>query len=226
MTLQQMRASLLEAAEPKVEKYMKTVVSDTRYPMLFVPMKPLRRIAGEAAKGDWLSLTEGPFGYYEEVLCAGLAVAYAKAPLAQRLDGLRRMLPHFDSWAMTDSVLPTLQFAREERPLLWDFAMECLAGKGEYTVRSGVVILLRFFSGEADRVTRVLRGIRDERYYVQMAVAWCFAEIAVDHYEVVEKVLETGELPLFIHNKTIQKMRESDRISAEKKEAAKLLRRK
>ena len=155
-----------------------------------------------------------------------MAAAYAKAPLVERLTALRSLLPYFDSWAMTDSVFPTLRFLESEKPLLWAFAMECIAGPGEYIVRSGIVILLRFFIAEAEPVAALLRGIRDERYYVQMAVAWCFAEMAVDHYEIVEKVLESGELHPFIHNKTIQKMRESYRISEEKKEAAQRLRRK
>ena len=226
MTKGQMQALLAQASEPKVEKYMKTVVSDSRYPMLFVPMRPLRQIAKEASKGDWQCLTEGPFESYEQVLCAGLAAAYAKAPLVERLTALRSLLPYFDSWAMTDSVFPTLRFLESEKPLLWAFAMECIAGPGEYIVRSGIVILLRFFIAEAEPVAALLRGIRDERYYVQMAVAWCFAEMAVDHYEIVEKVLESGELHPFVHNKTIQKMRESYRISEEKKEAAQRLRRK
>lgn len=226
MTMGQMQALLAQASEPTVKKYMKTVVSDTRHPMLFVPMQPLRQIAKEAAKGDWLRLTEGPFECYEQVLCVGLAVAYAKASLTQRLEGLRRMMPYFDSWAMTDSVFPTLRFMEDEKPLLWDFALECIKDPGEYAVRSGVVILLRFFITEAEMVAAVLQSVRDERYYVQMAVAWCFAEMAVDHYEIVEKVLETGELSQFIHNKTIQKIRESYRIPREKKEAALRLRRK
>ena len=226
VTMEEMCRDLAAAADPRMRKYMQTVITDTRYDLLCVPMKPLRAIAQRAAKGDWLSLTEGPFESYEAVLCAALAVAYAKEPLCCRLEGLKRMLPHIDSWAITDSVFPTLRFAPEEKTLLWDFALECLAGKDEYTVRSGVVILLRFFAGEAERVAGLLCKVRDDRYYVQMAVAWCFAELAVDYYEIVEKVLRTGELPLFIHNKTIQKMRESYRISAEKKEAARHLRRK
>ena len=207
---------------------MKKVISDTKYPMLCVRMEPVRRVAKQAAKGDWLSLTEGPFVYYEEVLCAGLAVAYAKAPLRERLEGLRRLLPYMDSWGMTDSIVTTLRFSDAERPLLWEFALECLAGAGEYTVRFGVVLMLRFFMTEAEipEVARRLLSLRDRRYYVQMAVAWCFAEMAVTDFEIVEKVLQAGELSLFIHNKTIQKMRESYRISAEKKEAALRLRRK
>ena len=207
---------------------MKTVISDTHYKLLCVRMEPLRRTAKTAAKGDWLSLTEGPFDYYEEVLCAGLAAAYAKVPMAERLAGLRRLLPYMDSWGMTDSIVTTLRFTEAERPVLWEFALECLDGAGEYTVRFGVVLLLRFFlmPEKAPEVARRLCAIRDGRYYVQMAVAWCFAEMAVTSFEIVEKVLETGELDPFIHNKTIQKMRESYRISAEKKEAAGRLRRK
>ena len=228
MTKAEMQAALAECADPSAELYMKKVISDTKYPMLCVRMKPVRRVAKQAAKGDWLSLTEGPFVYYEEVLCAGLAVAYAKAPLRERLEGLRRLLPYMDSWGMTDSIVTTLRFSDAERPLLWEFALECLAGAGEYTMRFGVVLMLRFFMTEAEipEVARRLLSLRDRRYYVQMAVAWAFAEMAVEHYKIVEKVLETGELSLFIHNKTIQKMRESYRISAEKKEAALRLRRK
>ena len=228
MTKAEMQAALAECADPSAELYMKKVISDTKYPMLCVRMEPVRRVAKQAAKGDWLSLTEGPFVYYEEVLCAGLAVAYAKAPLRERLEGLRRLLPYMDSWGMTDSIFPTLRFNAEERPLLWAFALQCLKGTEEYTVRSGVVVLLRFFLTDEDipKVAGLLCGLRDERYYVQMAAAWCFAEMAVTNFEIVEKVLETGELTPFIHNKTIQKMRESYRISAEKKEAALRLRRK
>ena len=90
------------------------------------------------------------------------------------------------------------------------------------------MILLRFFLTDThcQAVATRLVTLQNEAYYVQMAVAWCFAEMAVNHYEIVEKVLESGELTPFIHNKTIQKMRESYRISAEKKEAAQRLRRK
>ena len=226
LTKVEMLAALSELAEPSLAGYMEKVVSDTGYPMLYVPMSAVRKVAKAASRLP--GSLKGPFTFYEEVVCAGLAIAYAKMPLAQRLTALRDLLPHLDSWAMTDSIFPTLRFDAEEQALLWAFAMECLAGDGEYMVRSGVVILLRFFLTDthSQTVAARLAALHDDRYYVQMAVAWCFAEMAVNHYEIVEKVLESGELSLFIHNKTIQKMRESYRISAEKKEAAQRLRRK
>lgn len=228
MKTAEMTAALLERCRPSMASYLKKVVSDTHYPMLCVPVPQVRSIAKSAAKEDYADLLTGPFGSFEQLLCTGLTVAYAKAPLAQRLGGLRQLLPYLDSWALTDCIFPTLRFSEGERPLLWDFAMECLESEGEYTVRSGVVLLLRFFLTEQDvpRVHQRLVRLHDSRYYVQMAVAWCFAEMAVTDFTIVEKALESGELELFIHNKTIQKIRESYRIPAEKKEAALRLRRK
>lgn len=228
MDLAEMKAELLDLVDPSLAAYLQKVVTDTRYPMLCVAVPQVRRVAKRAAKEDFAPLLGGPFDSFELLLCTGLAVAYAKAPLAQRLDGLRKLLPHLDSWALTDCIFPTLRFAEGERQLLWDFAMECLKAREEYTVRSGIVLLLRFFLTKKDipQVCHCLQRLQDDRYYVQMAVAWCFAEMAVTDFEIVENTLESGDLDLFIHNKTIQKIRESYRIPAEKKEAALRLRRK
>lgn len=106
--------------------------------------------------------------------------------------------------------------------------MECLAREGEYTVRFGVILLLDYFLTPEyiPAVAQRLSAIRDERYYVRMAVSWCLAEMAVHDGDLVEKILKSGELDSFTQNKTIQKMRESYRISPERKAAAAALRRK
>ena len=227
MTRTQMRAELMAARDPSVAGYMEKVVSDTAYPMLYVRMDPVRRIAKRASKSYALLLTEEGWESFEEVLCVGLAIAYAKEPLQLRLEALQWLLPHLDSWALTDSIFPTLRFLPEERDILFAFAQACLQREAAYTVRSGIVILLRFFLQEqaCPHIAKMLTYLRDDRYYVQMAVAWCFAEMAVQDFNTVEKVLKSGELDRFIHNKTIQKIRESYRIPVEMKEMARGLRR-
>lgn len=145
MNLAEMRTALLDLTDPSLAAYLQKVVTDTHYPMLCVPVPQVRRVAKKAAREDLTPLLCGPFDSFELLLCIGLAVAYVKIPLAQRLDGLRKLLPHLDSWALTDCMFPALRFAEGERQLLWDFAMECLNAREEYTVRSGVVLLLRFF---------------------------------------------------------------------------------
>lgn len=229
MTYREWIAALDAMADPALAPYQHTIISDTHYPMRCIRMPQLRKLAKEAAKGDWQAmLPQLRWETYEEVLAAGLIIAYAKAPFGEKLEPLRQLLPHLDSWAMTDSIVPTLKIKPEERSLAWDFAMECLAGTGEYTVRFGIVMLLDYFlTPEAiPLVARRLAAIRDDRYYVRMAVSWCLAELAVQDYERVEKLLENGSLDTFTHNMTIRKMRESYRITPQQKAAALLLKRK
>lgn len=229
MDWEELAAALDAMADPTVARYQNTVISDTNYPMRFIRVPELRKLAKHAAKGDWRGLVRrGRYETYEEVLVIGLAVAYAKAPLADKLEELRLLLPHLDSWALTDSIVPTLKLKPNEREPAWDFAMECLKSPLEYTVRFGVVLLLDYFLTPEDlpRTAGALCAIRDERYYVRMAVAWCLAEIAVHDCERVENILKSGVLDDFVQNMTIRKMRESYRITPEQKAAAAALKRK
>ena len=58
-----------------------------------------------------------------------------------------------------------------------------------------------------------------------MAVAWYFATALAKQYEATVTVLEQGRLDVWTHNKTIQKARESYRITQEQKEYLKTLKR-
>ena len=220
---------LQSAAEPQYAAFQQKIVSDTAYHILGVRMAPLRTLAKQAASGDWRRVLEQTkYQSYEEVMVCGLMIAYASVSLPEKLPYLRQFLPLVDSWGLTDSIAPTLKLQEEERALLWEFAMECLASPLTYTVRFGVVLMLRFFLTE-DKISEVaacLTAVRDDRYYVNMAVAWCFSELAVHDYETVENILKSGTLNRFTHQKTIQKMRESYRFTKDQKDAAALLRRK
>lgn len=229
MTRQELVWKLDELADPSLVKYNNTVVSDTRYPMRYIRMPVLRDMARQAAKGDWHSLLEPlEFRSYEELMVVGLAIAYAKEPFGDKLTDIRKLLPLLDSWALTDSIVPTFKIKDVERDAAWGFALECLESEQEYTVRFGIIMLLDYFltAEKIPEVAAILTCIRDRRYYVRMAVAWCFAEMAVYDYHRVEQVLTKGQLDLFVHNMTIRKMRESYRICPERKAAVAALRRK
>lgn len=216
-------------AEPEYAAFQRKIVSDTAYPILGVRMPALRKMAKAIAKENWAGfLEQTEITSYEGCMLCGLVIAYAPAPPEEKLECLWQWLPKIDSWALTDSIVPTLKFPPEQRQNLWNFALRCLQSPLEYTIRFGVVILLHNFltPGDIPATAALLQQIRDDRYYVQMAAAWCFAEMAVTDYETVEKVLKSGSLDAFTHNKTIQKIRESLRIPQEKKAAALLLRRK
>ncbi len=230
MVVGEMLAALRQMAEPSLEPFQKRIISDTRYPMLCVRVPKIRALAKDAAKGDWRQLARcRGYTYYEEVLAAGLAVAYAKAPLADRLAVLwEDVIPRLDSWAMTDTIVPTLKIRESEQPQAWEFAIRCLEAAPEYTRRFGIVMLMDYFLTEEaiPAVAEQIRGLRDTRYYVRMAAAWLLAEMGSHDFETVRGMLKSGVLDGFTHNMTIRKLRESRRIPPEQKVAAAALRRK
>ena len=59
---------------------------------------------------------------------------------------------------------------------------------------------------------------------MKMMVAWFFATALAKQYAAALPYLEQERLPVWIHNKTIQKAVESYRITPEKKEYLKTLR--
>ena len=64
-----------------------------------------------------------------------------------------------------------------------------------------------------------------EHYYVRMMVAWFFATARAKQYETTLPYLTEQRLPLWVHNKAVQKARESFRVTEEHKEELKRLRR-
>lgn len=229
MTYDEMMNSLCAAADPAYAGYQKKIITDSAYPMLFVRMPVLRRIAGQVSRGNWRAMSDCcSFSCYEEVLTICLAIAGADADLSERLHVLKPMLTRLDSWAMTDSIVPTLGVKPEERTTAWEFAMDCIRSEGVYVRRFGIVLLLNFFliPEYLDDVEKAIVSIRDQRYYVQMACAWLLAEMAVRDWHRVEGVLDTGRVNLFVHNMTIRKIRESLRIPEAVKAAAAAMKRK
>jgi 3-methyladenine DNA glycosylase AlkD len=60
--------------------------------------------------------------------------------------------------------------------------------------------------------------IHSEEYYVNMGIAWFYATALAKQWESSVTYLEKCRLSTWIHNKTIQKARESFRVSDENKE--------
>ena len=88
--------------------------------------------------------------------------------------------------------------------------------------------MLDFFINEEyiDQVLEILGKVRHEGgYYVKMAAAWAVSVCYVKFPEKTEVFLRKNLLDDFTHNKAIQKIRESYRVSKEEKERLKELRR-
>ena len=94
-----------------------------------------------------------------------------------------------------------------------------------YTVRFGLRCLMNHFLDDRFRpeYLELAASVRSEEYYVNMMVAWFFATALAKQYDAARPYLERRRLEPWVHNKTIQKARESFRISPEQKEYLKTL---
>ena len=68
--------------------------------------------------------------------------------------------------------------------------------------------------------------IQSDEYYINMMIAWYFATALAKQWDSTLQYLTEECLPLWVHNKTIQKAIESYRITQEQKEMLRRLRRK
>ena len=87
-------------------------------------------------------------------------------------------------------------------------------------VRFAIDVLLQFFLDEnfTPEVFALAKSIASDEYYVNMALAWFWSFALIKRYEETLPIIESERLPEFVHNKAIQKARESYRISDERKQ--------
>lgn len=196
------------------------VVIGVRMPALRKLVKQLR----DTREGD-LFLSQLPHTYYEENNLHGLLLC-EKNDYEVTVAELKRFLPHVDNWATCDLLNPKA-FAKHSQ-MLPEQVREWMQSLHSYTVRFGLGVLLRFYLDayfEPIYLEWASQVHRDD-YYVQMMVAWYFAEALVKQPQAAMPYLTEHRLSPWIHNKTIQKAVESYRISPDQKDFLRALRRK
>jgi hypothetical protein len=109
-------------------------------------------------------------------------------------------------------------FAKNRLKLL-SKAFEWLGSTHTYTVRYGMLMLMKHFLGEHFRTeyADAVAAVKSEEYYVKMMQAWYFATALAENYEEILPYLTEKRLPEWVHNKAIQKAIESRRISEDVK---------
>jgi 3-methyladenine DNA glycosylase AlkD len=205
----------------------------TNREIIGVRMPALRKLAKEIAAGPdaeaylWDGL--GPAEpAYEEVMLYGLVLAARsrKMPLERVFTLLERLIPYFDSWAHVDVVISDIKVFARHRDEVYSRFAPLKAHPGEFHKRTFAILVMDFFL-DAEHVAFALRELADipqGQYYVDMAIAWAVAEALVKHYDVAEPWLSgRPRFSRFVHNKAIQKARESLRVTPEQKEHLKSL---
>ncbi len=172
----------------------------------------LRQIAKELPKEY---LRELPHVYFEEDMLHDFVINSLNRDEA--LHALREFLPYLDNWAVVDSLDPKSFYSA---PSLMDYYLEWSDDSRPYVARLGIVLALRHIQEDTLGAVDHLKTVKSDHYYVQMALAWFFAEAVLHAPEVVLSLLRDGVLDRAVHKKTIRKINESRRVAQNIKEQA------
>lgn len=176
---------------------------------------------------ELLSLEKAGRAFHEELLLHGMVIGYLKCDMETRKQLLDEFVPVINNWAVCDSCCMTYKFMKKDQEEWFPYLKSYVQSSEEYKIRFAVVCFLDHFVNEdfIARVLSIMGEIKHEGYYVKMAVAWAVSVCYVKFPQETESLFEENKLDDFTHNKAIQKIRESYRVSKEEKDRLNLLKR-
>ena len=207
-----------------LSKLTPNVSEDT---IIGVRIPEIRKLAKKLVKNNEYEdfLKELPHKYYDENLLHGAIISENK-DFENCIELLNSFLPFVDNWAVCDTISPKI-FKKHKKELI-EKIKEWSQSDKTYTCRFGVEMLMTHFLDEdfKKEYLEMVANIHSEEYYVKMVVAWFFATALTKQWDYAVIYLENNRLDVWVHNKTIQKARESLKILEDKKGYLKGLKRK
>jgi len=195
----------------------------TSYEILGIRMPALKKLAKEIATDPnvetYLSHTE--YTTYEHILLYGLVVGnLKKLPIETIFRYFDPLILKFDNWAHVDTLVSAPKIFRKYPDEVLAHFLPLKTHEGEFTKRTFVILLMDYFMNDThiDIALKHLTEVPQGQYYVDMAIAWAISMGLVKHYDKTVALLQQQTFSKFVHNKAIQKARESFRITPETKE--------
>lgn len=169
-------------------------------------------------------LSELPHKYYDEDMLHGLIVSEIK-DYDTCVKAVDEFLPYVNNWAVCDIMSPKI--FKKNKDVLLDKIREWVSSEKTYTCRFGIEILMSHYLDDDFRpeYLDIPGSVHSDEYYVKMMVAWFFATALAKKWDETIKYIEEYKLDIWVHNKTIQKACESNRISSEQKDYLRTLKR-
>lgn len=226
---EKIKQKLFEIADTKYKEFHSGLCPNTGN-IIGVRVPILRNYAKEIFnKYNWKQIIEEiDDEYYEEIMLKGMLIGLAKKEdINIILKYVENYVPKIDNWAICDVFCAGLKITNKYKKEMWNFIQKYLKSNKEFEIRFAVVMILDYFIEPKYLQSNfeIFNNIKNEGYYAKMAVAWAISICLIKFYDETIKYLEKSKLDNWAYNKAIQKAIESYRISDEKKELLRSMKR-
>ena len=212
--------ALFEMRDEKFRDFTSKLIPNVDKELIIgVRVPDIRRLAKSLSEEERKKFISGlPHKYHEENLLHGVMLQLIKNDIGEVITETEKFLPYIDNWAVCD--ISQSKLLERYPDVVFGKVSEWAKSEKTYTVRFAIDVLLQFFLDEnfTPEVFALAKSIASDEYYVNMALAWFWSFALIKRYEETLPIIESERLPEFVHNKAIQKARESYRISDERKQ--------
>lgn len=218
----EIKQRLFELADKKYQDFHSSLCPGTEN-IIGVRVPILRNYAKELFKeSEWKqTIKEIDNEYYEEIMLQGMLIGQAKSEdINIILKYVEEYVPKIDNWAICDVFCAGLKITKKHKEEMWNFIQKYINSNKEFEVRFAIVMILDYYI-ERDYIEenfKIFDEVKCEEYYVKMAVAWAISICLIKFYDETVKYLKVAKLDDWTYNKSIQKAIESYRITEDRKE--------
>ena len=184
-----------------------------------ISIPELRKFAKRIAKENYKDfIKNNDYSSFELKLLHAFLIGYINEDIATLIKYFKDFIPHIDDWAVNDSLCQNFKAARKFPKEVWDFLAQYKKSKKEFESRVVSVMLLSHYLNDEyiDKVINVLNNLNTDDYYSKMGVAWAVATITGKYPKKCLDYLKSEDCKLdkSTYNKSLQKIRESFRVTS------------
>lgn len=205
---------------------IKNEVKNIKRTKFGISIPELKKLARKIAKDNGREfLGQNGCETFELRLLYAFVLGYLKDDIKVLLEYFKNFMPKVDDWAVCDSLCQSFKVTRKYPDIVWNFLMKYKNSKKEFESRIVAVMLLSHYLNDdyIDSVVDILNHLNTDDYYSKMGVAWAIATIMGKYPDRCLKYLKSDKCKLdsSTYNKSLQKIRESYRVSSDIKEIVK-----
>lgn len=222
---QRILAELKNLKDEKFQKFSAKLIPNIEQNLVLGVKSPLLKNLAKSLMQDPeidKFLNNLPHKYLEENLLHCYIISNIK-DFEKCTKQIEKFLSYLNNWEVTDILRPKC-FKSHQKALI-SYIHKWLNNNNLFAKRLTIGLLMAYFLDEyfnKEYLTLVASKCCDD-YYLNMMIAWYFSTALVKQWNDTIKILENKTLPIWVHNKTIQKTIESFRITKEQKEYLKTL---